>query len=73
MKVRSTVSGTRSSTRLAAVGCGILTALASVTIAACSGNPVFGSAADAFILILDRSVGDRVRLAERFAQHQPEF
>ena len=37
------------------------------------GEPVFGSAADAFILILNRSVGDRVRLAERFAQHQPEF
>src|ERR1700734_4025454 len=43
MKVRSTVTGTGSSTRLAAVGCGIVTLLASLAIAACSGTPSSGA------------------------------
>jgi hypothetical protein len=43
MKVRSTVAGTGSSTRLAAVGCGIVTLLASLAIAACSGTPTSGA------------------------------
>ena len=36
------------------------------------GDPVFGGAADAFIVILDRLVGKRVQFGEYFAQHQPE-
>src|ERR1700733_8178638 len=43
MKVRSTVTGTGPSTRLAAVGCGIVTLLASLAIAACSGTPSSGA------------------------------
>ncbi len=37
MKVRAATAGTRFSARLAAVGCGIVTILASVTVSACSG------------------------------------
>ena len=37
------------------------------------GEPVFGSAADAFILILNRSVGTGSGSPSGFAQHQPEF
>jgi hypothetical protein len=36
------------------------------------GDPVFRGAADTFIVILDRLVSKRVRLAEQLAQHQPE-
>jgi hypothetical protein len=36
------------------------------------GDPVVRGAAHTLIVILDGIVGKWVRLAERFAQHQPE-
>jgi len=36
------------------------------------GDPEFGGAADTFIVILDRHVGNRVQFAKQLAQHQPE-
>ncbi len=38
MKVRATIAGTALSARLAVIGCGIMTTLASVAVSACTGS-----------------------------------
>lgn len=38
MKVRATIAGTALSARLAVIGCGIMTTLASVAVSACAGS-----------------------------------